>query len=99
MYVKAYVSFEGDDATYQVGADVTYDGGDRYQGPSHEVGEPDISAPDCELKWSTLIDQSTLPDGWSEVVEQALVEAHEGAIGDMYDSAADYAYDRMCEEE
>ena len=24
MYVKAYVSFEGDDATYQVGADVTY---------------------------------------------------------------------------
>ncbi len=82
----------GDDE-YEVGADVDYDQGDRYQGPSHQVGEPDISAPNCRLKWSRLIDPETLPKGWSEVVEEALVAEHEGKVGDMLDSAADYAYE------
>lgn len=99
MYVTAYISFPGDDAEYEVGADVTYDRGGDYGGPSHEVGEPDISAPDCELRYSRLVDPTTLPDGWSEVVEEALVAAHEGAVGDMLDSRADYEYDRAREED
>lgn len=103
MYIITDVSFAScgadDDALYEVGAEVTYDPCDRYQGPTHEVGEPDISAPNCSLKLSRLVDTSTLPDGWSEVVELALIEAHEGAIGDMLDSAADYAYDCMREED
>ncbi len=99
MYVITSVMFNGDDSEYEVGADVDYDPGDRYQGPSHEVGEPDISAPDCRLKNSRLIDDRTLPTGWSDVVEEALVAAHEGTIGDMLDSAADYAYDCAREED
>ncbi len=95
MYVIATVCFG--DEEYEVGADVEYEPSGPFRG--HEVGEPDISAPDCRLKWSRLIDPTTLPDGWSEVVEQALVDAHEGKVGDMLDSAADYAYDRMCEED
>ena len=97
MYVTAYVSFPGDDALYQVGADVTYDHGDRCQGPYHEVGEPDVSAPDGLLSTSRLIDPDTLPRGWSNIAEEALVAAHEGAVGDMLDSAADYAYE--CEKD
>ncbi len=99
VYVITQVMFDGDDAEYEVGAEVDYDPGDRCQSPSHEVGEPDISAPDCRLKWSRLIDPSTLPDGWSDVVEEALVAAHEGAIGDMLDSLADYAHDCAREED
>ncbi len=97
MYVITTVSFPGDDAEYEIGAEVDYEPSGPFRG--HEVGEPDISAPDCALKLSRLIDPDTLPLGWSEIAEQALVDAHEGKVGDMLDSRADYEYDRMREED
>lgn len=91
MYVIAYITLDGDE--YEVGADVSYDCGGDYGGPSFEVGEPDISAPYCRLKLSRLIDPDTLPAGWSELASEALIEAHEGKVGDMLDSYADYLHD------
>ncbi len=97
MYVVACVTFPGDDAEYEVGADVDYEPSGPFRG--FMVGEPDISAPDVALKWSRLVDTGTLPEGWSAIVEEALIAQHEGTIGDMLDSAADYRYDAMREEE
>jgi hypothetical protein len=41
------------------------------------------------------------PRGWSDAVEEALIEAHESRIADLYDDEvngrADYEYDRMKE--
>ncbi len=95
MYVVALVNLGGEE--YEVGADVSYEPSGPFRG--HEVGEPDISAPDCALKWSRLIDETTLPDGWSEVVKEALIDEHEARIGDMWDSLADWKYDCDREEE
>ncbi len=99
MYVIAEVSFPGDDATYEVGGEVEYDRGGEYGGPSYEVGEPDISAPDCSLKVSRLLNHDTLPTGWSGVVESALIEEYAARLGDAADARADYEYERSREDE
>lgn len=96
MYVKAFVTI-GDDQ-YEVGAHVDYDAGERgVMGPSWDVGEPDISAPDCDLKVSRATDAevASFPAGWSEDVEQALTDAYEGAIGDILDARGDYERERF----
>jgi len=99
MYTVTTVSFPADDAEYEVGSDVSHDPGDRYQGDSYEVDEPDVSAPDCALKLSRLVDTSTLPAGWSVIVEEALIEAYCQRCSDAADARADYEYDRMREED
>ena len=88
----ATVIFPGDESEYDVGAEVTYCSDPWACG--YEVEEPDVSAPNCDLSLSSLIDHDSLPKGWSIVAEEALVEAYEGAMSDMTDSRADYEYDR-----
>lgn len=87
-YITTIVTLEdvhGEEADYEVGADVTYDPGDGPWGPEYEVGEPDISA-----AWSTL-DESrlhpnpqqpgVLKDGWSDKVIDALTRVAEDDDG------------------
>ncbi len=100
MYVIATIIVDGPDGEheeYEVGGDVSYEPDGMFQG--HEVGEPDISAPNVALKLSRIVDESTLPDGWSETVQEALVEAYEGRIGAALEDAADFYYDTMREDE
>jgi hypothetical protein len=93
MYVIATVFFQGDDSEYEVGADVEYYSRDYCGDGYYEVGEPDIGAPDCKLKLSRLVSTDDLPEGWSQVVEEALIEAYRGACEGAEDAAADFAYD------
>jgi hypothetical protein len=101
MYVTAYITLDtapdGDAEEYEVGAYVSYEPEGPFAG--HEVGEPDVSAPDCRLKFSRLINQDSLPVGWSDMAELALIEAYEGAIGDMLDARGDYERDRYDRED
>lgn len=94
MYTKATLYFatgpNGEEEAYEFGADVEWEGG--YNG-STQVSEPDVSAPDCGVDESSLIDPASLPAGWSEKVEEALAEAYHAHCQDTADSAADYAYD------
>lgn len=110
MYVKTYITLEdlnGKEDDYEVGACVDYEPGGNGWAPCHTVGEPDFSAPGGELSTSRLASDpqsgDTFPKGWSDRVEEALIEAHEGRISDLYDSEvngrADYEYDRMQDEE
>jgi hypothetical protein len=108
VYVKTYIilqDLEGREDEYEVGADVEYEPGGNGWSPSHEVGEPEFSAPGSTLKESRLaLDPQAgevFPRGWSDAVEEALIEAHESRIADLYDDEvngrADYEYDRMKE--
>lgn len=100
MYVIAHITLDGPDGEeeYEVGAEVDYECEYR-RGGVYEVGEPEISAPDCTLKCSRLVDPDTLPLGWSTVAEEALIEAYCDKCNDAADAAADYEYDRQRDEE
>lgn len=98
MYVKAHIQLHvnGQTEDYQVGADVTCDdvGNDRAHGvSSYDVGEPDVSAPGCTLATARLVDYEELPDGWSKVAEDALVQAY----ADSDESAEEDYSDQMWE--
>lgn len=77
MYIRVTLGFEtgpdGREELYDIGANVWP------VGPGHwEVGEPDISAPDCDLDdaWATQATIGALPVGWSErFAEQVCNEA------------------------
>ena len=108
MYVKTIVmltDLQGNEDDYEVGACVDYEPGGNGWAPHHEVGEPEFSAPNGDLKTSRLAGDpqggEVFPAGWTERVEEALVEAHEARIADLYDHdvncRADYEYDRMKE--
>ncbi len=101
MYVIATITLDGPDGgqeAYEVGAEVDYDCEYRRSGGVYEVGEPDVSAPDCQLKLSRLIDPDSLPVGWSLLAEERLIEAYCDRVNDAADAAADYEYDRQREE-
>ncbi len=99
MYVTTTITLQdlqGNEDEYEVGAEVepTYmhDGrSDRHMG--YEVGEPDISAPGCELKSSRLAPDpqagGVLCDGWSDRVEEALVDAYVSKLEDMSEDRLD----------
>ncbi len=82
-YVVTTVTLEdvwGDEADYEVGAYCSqawdnYGGKERSCGV--DVGDPDLSAPNCTLDESSLVDVDTLKPGWSERVEQALADTWE----------------------
>lgn len=95
MYVITTIVLDGDE--YEIGADVEYEAYGHFRG--HEVGEPDVSAANCRLKDSRIVDTDTLPAGWSELASDALTEAYDAAIGDAADARADYLYDMMREED
>ena len=97
MYVIASIVLDGEE--YEVGAEVESEYGPRLYDVSYEVGEPEVSAPDSTLKLSRLIDSDTLPRGWSDLAQEALIEEYQGAMGDAEDARADYEYDRMREDD
>lgn len=77
MYVIATVTLQAADGTeddYEVGADV-----EPYCS-SYYVGEPEISAPGEPLKTSRLASDpqggGVFADGWSEHVEEALIDSY-----------------------
>jgi hypothetical protein len=94
MYVKAFVVLENDagvEETYEVGADVECQPGNACFADSYDVGEPDISAPDCTLRTSRLAGDPQGADklegfgtGWSALVEDALIEAYQAKCEDPY---------------
>ncbi len=91
MYVIAEVVFDvgRGNETYEVGADVDCDYRGRY-----EVGEPDVSAPDSPLKWSRLVNpEVVLPEGWSEVANEALRQEYDDAWDRQINGAADYQWE------
>ena len=77
MYVKATVTLTdvlGNEDDYQVGADVDYDPGGSGWAPEYSVGEPDISGPGGKLATSRILSDELLAPGWSDIVEEALIE-------------------------
>lgn len=89
----ATITLEGED--FEVGADVEL----GYYGDAYEVSEPDVSAPGCTLKRSRLVDDSTLPKGWSDLAEEALVDAYREEREDAVAARADWLYDSMREDD
>ncbi len=86
MYVKTSVELEGPDGVveeYEVGADVEAEFGGYY------VAGPDISAPGCSLKGSRLAPDpqagGVFPEGWSEIVEEALLSAYVDCVCDSWE--------------
>jgi hypothetical protein len=96
MYVVTTVTFTGDDSEYEVGAEVEHEPNGPFHG--YTVDEPDVSAANCPLKLSRILDQSILPKGWSDQAADALIEAYDSAMCDAEESAADYAYDHMIDD-
>jgi hypothetical protein len=96
VYVIAYIAFtnlQGETNDYEVGAEVEYVQGGNGWAPSYEVGEPEFSAPDCELKYSRLAQDpqggDVFPTGWSDAVEERLVEAYVDANSTEGDTGPD----------
>lgn len=90
MYVKTSITLtdrDGREDDYEVGATVTYESGGNGWAPSHEVGEPQFSAPGLTLKdaWLAADPSEAFPSGWSASVEEKLIETHEGIVSDLYD--------------
>ncbi len=97
MYVIATMSFPGSDDEYELGADVDYEShGAPWAG--YEVGEPEVSAPNCRLKNSRLVDLESLPAGWSGIAEAELITAYVEACERWENGRADYLYDRSKED-
>ncbi len=94
MYIIAIIVLDGD--VYEVGADVDYEPSGPFAG--YMVGEPDVSAPDCMLNHSRILNTDSLPEGWSETAEDALAEEYASRCGDAADARADYLYDMSRED-
>lgn len=94
MWVTATVALttrDGETALYQVGSDVDFEASGPMCG--YDVGEPDVSAADCSLASSRIVDTDTLERGWSELASEVLVEAYGAALEDAKDSQSDYYED------
>jgi hypothetical protein len=91
MWVTAFVDLG--EYTYEVGAEV-----EPYDEGSYEVGEPTFSGPYGELATSRLaLDPQapgTFEPGWSDEVEEALVEAYQGRLEDARDLHDDWRGER-----
>ncbi len=95
MYVIASIVLDGDE--YEVGADVSYESSGPFRG--YEVDEPDVSAANCRLKHSRIVDTDTLPEGWSDTAKDALVCEYGAALESAEDARGDYYYDLQREED
>lgn len=88
MYVIADVELtdlEGNEESYQVGADVeVHHLGTEY---GYEVCEPDVSAAGSSLRLSRIVNVETLAPGWSDVVQEALIEAYLGKLESLYEDS------------
>ena len=92
MYVRTTVTLtdlQGNEDDYEIGACVDYEPGGNGWAPCHSVSDPDFSAPNGELATSRLAGDpqagDVFPAGWSDRVEERLIEEHEGRIGDRED--------------
>lgn len=84
MYVETLIALQnadGTEAVYEVGADV-----EPYTETTYQVGEPTVSAAGCLLKEAWLTDHKLLAPGWSDVVEEQLIQEYLTAVdGLAYD--------------
>ncbi len=96
MYCIAIIWLEsgpgGIEERFQVGADVD----ENYMGRGYDVSEPDVSAPDCALADAVITTAAleALPDGWSEMAEEALSLRLADKLEASECGRADYDYDR-----
>ena len=91
MWVTATVALttlDGETAMYQVGSDVDFEASGPMQG--YDIGEPDVSAADCSLSSSRIVDTDTLEPGWSKLASEVLAEAYGAALEDAKESQYDY---------
>jgi hypothetical protein len=79
----------GTDEAYQVGADVE----EGYRGHGCDVGEPSVAPAGVPLRDAELVDVGTLPDGWSDIAEAALVQAYDDHWDREINGKADHMYD------
>lgn len=96
MYVTAYINLQridGEEACYEVGAEVELDPGGYGWKDSYGVGEPEVSAANQDLSESRVYPDpqcgETFAAGWSDTVEEALIEAYQASARSRADEGLD----------